>query len=484
MNTISQVKSIKKNALLSIIKQLFSIVFPMITFPYVARILGVEAYGKYTFSLSIVNYVSYIAAAGILRYAIRECAKVRENKNELQKLANEIFTINILTTLFAFATLFIFLFCIPDLHSYTPYILVISLSVLFTTIGVDWINSAYEDYFFITVRYVFSQGIAFLLLFIFVQDSNDLFYYCFISILGGVIANICNILYIRKKLTFYPKLIFSCSIIKHFKSIFYLFLSTIATFIYINSDISILRMFFDDKTVGYYGISTQFYQLIKQLIIAAFIVIIPRVSNELTKNRDVVIEKYNRTLAITLLLIIPSAVGLFMIREELISLIAGKEYLQSASSLAILAFSLIPSMLANFYINIVMIPMKMEKSVMIATIFSATINIVLNFILIPIYSENAAAATTLLAELTLTLFSIYYCRNQGIKIMSKELNISLIGSLMILLICYFLNKNILSEPLLFVSLSILFSVVVYGFLLALVYRKKLYKIINKKFIIN
>ena len=65
-------KSIKVNAFLSVLKQLFSIIFPMITFPYATRVLGATNYGKYTFSLSIVNYISYIAAAGILRYAIRQ----------------------------------------------------------------------------------------------------------------------------------------------------------------------------------------------------------------------------------------------------------------------------------------------------------------------------------------------------------------------------------------------------------------------------
>ena len=70
-NKIEKKRSVKKNAILSVIKQLFSIIFPMITFPYATRILGVENYGKYTFSVSIVNYISYIAAAGILRYAVR-----------------------------------------------------------------------------------------------------------------------------------------------------------------------------------------------------------------------------------------------------------------------------------------------------------------------------------------------------------------------------------------------------------------------------
>ena len=94
MNVKIRRTTVKGNAALSVVKQLFSIAFPMITFPYVTRILGAENYGKYTFSASIVNYISYIGAAGILRYAIRECSRIREDKEKQEKLVNEIFTIN------------------------------------------------------------------------------------------------------------------------------------------------------------------------------------------------------------------------------------------------------------------------------------------------------------------------------------------------------------------------------------------------------
>lgn len=283
---IGKQRSVRKNAILSVIKQLFTLLFPMITFPYATQILGVANYGKYTFSMSVVNYISYIAAAGILRYAVRECARVRDDKEALHKLVNEIYTINIITTMFAYLLLFVVLTFVPMLKEYISWIILLSLSVLFTTIGTDWINSAFEDYLFITIRYIISQIVALFLLFLLVREQDNITQYAFVSIFAGILANILNIVHIRKTLGIVPRLMYSRQLFSHIKPILYLFASTIATFIYINSDVTFLRIYADDTSVGYYGVSTQFYQLIKQLINAAFIVVVPRISNELTKDKS------------------------------------------------------------------------------------------------------------------------------------------------------------------------------------------------------
>ena len=464
-------KSVKINAILSVIKQLFSVIFPMITFPYATRILGAANYGKYTFSVSIVNYISYLAAAGILRYAVRECARIRENRKDLNSLVNEIFTINVTTTIIAYIVLFGLITFIPMLKEYSLWIMIISLSVLFTTIGTDWINSAFEDYFFITLRYVFSQTVAVLLLFAMVRTADDISQYAFVSVFGGILANILNVVHIRKKLGIFPQIAFSHKLLRHIKPILYLFACTIATFIYINSDVTILRIYADDTSVGYYGVSTQFYQLIKHLINAAFVVVIPRISNELTKDEDKVYERYNKILIITILLILPSAIGLFMIRRNLIILFSGIEYVQATASLSILAIALIPAMLANFFINIVMIPLKLEKQVMIATVISALINIGLNFILIPSYAEKAAAFTTLIAEIAMTIIAIYYCRRIKLKGFVKPIITGLVGGIPIVAICYYANL-IISRPLFNIIACVLTSGLIYGFVVFLFYKNE------------
>jgi O-antigen/teichoic acid export membrane protein len=470
-------KSVKVNAVLNVIKQLFSVIFPMITFPYATRILGATNYGKYTFSVSIVNYISYIAAAGILRYAVRECARIRDDKKRLNSLVNEIYTINITTTVIAYVILFGLIAFVPMLKEYSLWIMIISLSVIFTTLGTDWVNSAFEDYLYITVRYIFSQAMAVLLLFILVRDNDDIAQYAFVSVFGGILANILNIVHIRKKLGIFPKLSYSRELIKHIKPILYLFACTIATFIYINSDVTMLRIFADDTSVGYYGVSTQFYQLVKQLINAAFIVVIPRISNELASDESKAFGRYNKILIITILLLIPCSIGLFMIRKNLVLLFSGIEYVQAASSLAILAIALIPAMIANFYINIVMIPLKLEKQVMIATVTSAMINVVLNFALIPIYAENAAAFTTLIAEISMTVIAVLYCRNIKMVGLVKPIVSGLVGGAIIVCICWFLN-HIINNPFINVVLCVVLCGISYSAVMLLFYRSEVLSMVK------
>lgn len=474
-------KSVKKNAILSVIKQLLSVVFPMITFPYATRILGADNYGKYTFSVSIVNYISYLAAAGIMRYAIRECARARDDENKLNKIVNEIFTINVLTTGVAYLVLFFILAFVPMLRAYAVWIMIISLSVIFTTLGTDWINSAFEEYSYITVRYFLSQIFAILLLFLLVKDSDDIAQYAFVSVFGGVFANVLNVFYVRKKLGINPKIVISKELLIHIKPVLYLFACTIATFIYINSDVTILRIFSNDVSVGYYGVSTQFYQLVKQLINAAFVVVIPRLSNEIAQSESMALEKYRTILRITVLILFPCAVGLFMIRYNVIMIFAGAEFIQATSSLAILSVALVPAMLANFYINIVMIPLKREKQVMIATIVSAIVNIVLNLVIIPLYSgnpENVAAFTTLVAELTMTTIAIYYCKSLKIMWPIKSVVVSAVGCLLIVMVCMAVN-HLVTESFINVALCIMFSAIVYGIAVGWFYKKEVKAILFK-----
>lgn len=475
---IGKQRSVRKNAILSVIKQLFTLLFPMITFPYATQILGVANYGKYTFSMSVVNYISYIAAAGILRYAVRECARVRDDKEALHKLVNEIYTINIITTMFAYLLLFVVLTFVPMLEEYISWIILLSLSVLFTTIGTDWINSAFEDYLFITIRYIISQIVALFLLFLLVREQDNITQYAFVSIFAGILANILNIVHIRKTLGIVPRLMYSRQLFSHIKPILYLFASTIATFIYINSDVTFLRIYADDTSVGYYGVSTQFYQLIKQLINAAFIVVVPRISNELTKDKSLAYSRYSKILVITILLVIPCAVGLFMIRHNLVILFSGEEYVKAASSLAILAVALIPAMIANFFINIVMIPLGMEKQVMIATIISALVNIGLNFVLIPRFAENAAAFTTLNAEIILILIAMFYCRDIKLKSVTKPIATSIVGSGVIIFICSVLNKNV-SNYFVNVVLCLMVCGILYSVVILFFYKTELKRIIKE-----
>ena len=140
-------KSLAQNAILNGIRNGLNLLFPLITFPYVSRVLQVEKLGEYNFANSVTSYFVLLAGLGISSYAVREGAKLREKKNEFDFFASSVFTINVVSTIISYICLFVCLWVSNSLHKYSLLIMVFSVQIVFTTIGVEWVYSIYEEYY-------------------------------------------------------------------------------------------------------------------------------------------------------------------------------------------------------------------------------------------------------------------------------------------------------------------------------------------------
>ena len=249
-------KSLSLNSFMNTFKTFMGLVFPLITYPYALRVLGVDNIGKNNYANSIVSYFILLAGLGISRYAIREGARKRENRKEFSRFAGQMLAINIVSVTVAYVALFILLMLVPSLNSYAKLIILHSVTIFGTMIGMDWVNSAYEEYVYITLRTIAFQIISMLLLFVLVRDENDLMKYAFISVLSNIGANILNFFYIRKYTDI--KICFS-GVKQHLAPIMWLFASAIATTIYVNSDMTMLGAMCGDFYTGIYGVSTKVY---------------------------------------------------------------------------------------------------------------------------------------------------------------------------------------------------------------------------------
>ena len=160
--------NLAQNALLNTIKQCCVIIFPLISFKYVSGILGTTNYGKINFGLSVISYVALVAALGIAQYAIREGARVRDDKAVLNRTIDEIFTINLLSTAVALVGFAAMLLLWQRLRDYRLLLVVQCSTVVFTTLGTDWVNSIFEDYYILTLRYVIYHALTIMCMFLFV----------------------------------------------------------------------------------------------------------------------------------------------------------------------------------------------------------------------------------------------------------------------------------------------------------------------------
>ena len=137
--------------LLNAVKSVMGIIFPLITFPYISRVLDVEGIGRYQFAHSILSYFLLLVGWGIKNYAIREGAGLR-NKKEFSRFADEFFSISVCFTVLAYILLAITIAAVPKLREYKAILAVLSVQIAFTTLGVEWVYSIFEDYLYITLR--------------------------------------------------------------------------------------------------------------------------------------------------------------------------------------------------------------------------------------------------------------------------------------------------------------------------------------------
>ena len=154
---INMSKSIKINTLFNIIKTCSSIIFPLITFPYANRILLPDNIGKVNFAMSFVSYFALLASLGVQTYAIRECASVKNDKRQLSNVSSQIFSINLCMTIISYLLLFITIVTSEKIENYRVLIIIQSTTIIFTTFGADWLNSALEDFKYIAIRTIIFQ---------------------------------------------------------------------------------------------------------------------------------------------------------------------------------------------------------------------------------------------------------------------------------------------------------------------------------------
>lgn len=386
--------SMKKNALLTVFKTTLSLLVPLITFPYVSRVLQVDAIGKYNFSSSIVSYFVLLAGLGVGTYAIREGAKIREDREKISQFVSEVVFINCISTILSYGILIFCLIAISKLHDYTWIILILSAQIIFTTYGRSWIYNIFEDFSYVTLIQVGFQILSIVLLFLLVHRPEDIYYYAMINVLSSTGANLLYGIHVRKYVDFRRVKLKNLS--THIYPILIIFSTSIATTIYVNSDMTILGWMVDDRCVGLYSTAVKIYNIIKQVMVAVITVTVPRLT--LYAGTEKFKPLFTKVHNMLLFMALPAMTGLLFMSDNAVTLIASTNYAEAATALRWLSIALICALLACLYGTSVLLPYNNERIFLKSTVVSAIVNIVMNFILIPIFKQNAAAFTTALSQ--------------------------------------------------------------------------------------
>ena len=415
-----------------------TVLVPLITFPYTSRVFLTEGSGKINFVSSVIQIFTLFASLGFYTYGVREGAKVRNDREKFSKFGQELLFINIIATVITYAAFLICVFVLPSFQPYKALLLIQGLTIGFTALSMDWVFGVFEDYFYITIRQIACQIFSIAALFIFIHKAEDIYLYILLNTVANVISCTCSIIYSRKYLFYKPRRDFDYNITIHLSPIFSLFATALAAKVYTNIDTVLLGFMTSDHNVGLYSAAIKVNTVLITFFAAMSPVFMPRIIGYIEKNDY---ESYYLLLKKILGLIIglglPMVVGIEMLSDQIIHIIADEPFVHAALTMRILAPIILINACANVLYYDVLVLYKKEKSVLFCTLSGAVINLIISVVLIPAFAENGAAAGSIISELSALITAIIVCIRLDKRILKAMPNIRnyIIGVLLIATWC-------------------------------------------------
>lgn len=386
-----------------------SIIFPLITFPYVSRILLPVGTGKVSFATSLVSYFALFAQLGIPTYGIRACAVVRDDKEKLTRTVHELFIINLIMSLVAYAALFLALFFVPRLHEERSLYLIISLTILFNVIGMEWLYKGLEQYTYITIRSIIFKVIALVAMFLLVHEQSDYVIYGAISIFAASASNIFNFVHARKFISVKP--VGGYKFRHHMKAVWVFFAMSCATTIYTHLDTVMLGFMKTDADVGFYNAAVKIKTVLVSVVTSLGHVLLPRSSYYIQRNQMKEFWHISKKALNFVFLIGTSLMLYFMLfAKQGIFFLSGTAFADSILPMQIIMPTLLLIGITNILGIQILVPLGKEKYVLYSEIAGAVTDLILNAILIPKLASAGAAIGTLAAEFVVLLVQWFALR--------------------------------------------------------------------------
>lgn len=409
-------QSVKVNYILNLINTGTQMLFPLITFPYVCRVIEADGIGQINFFQSIISYISLFTCLGIPMYAIREIARDRSDVVQMNRTAMEILLLHSMLTLVGYAIVAILCLTVPQIQVNIPLFLILSLTIFFTAIGCEWFYQGIEDFKYITIRGLIIKTVSVVLLFIFVKSKTDLLYYGCYTVFGVLGGNIFNFFRLRKYIH-RENIIFSeLHIKRHVKPVLKVFSFSVVTSIYLQLNTVLLGFLKNALAVGYFAAATKVMQMLLTMSACLGSVMMPRASHLIAENKE---DEFNRLIQksydFTLAIALPMTIGLIFCAPSLIMALCGVKFEHSILPSQIIAPIILMVAISNVFGIQVLFPKGKINIVTLCCGIGAVADLILNLCLIPFFSYIGTSIAYLGAEVATTV-SMYFIGRKYIPI--------------------------------------------------------------------
>lgn len=389
-------KSVWKNSALNLSYKLVSMLFPLVSSAYVARILMPTGVGKVATAQNIVSYFLMFAVLGLPSYGIREISRTRENQRELNKTFSELITINAISTTVAILGYVLLAFIMGRSSGEWGLYIACGLQLVFNYFNIDWLYQGEENYSYICSRSLAVKIISLILLLVLVKKPSDTILYAGITSCALGLNYFFNIIYARKYVSFSLK---GLNLKKHISPLAILFLTIVLSGIYSKVDITMLGLFSTEEATGLYTTAHKIVDIIISLCASLTVVLLPRLSYSYAHDRTMFFHLLSQGMRVLFFITIPLAVGLCLLAPQGMTILYGSSFVSGATALRIFSMLIVIKGLGDLLCYQLTICTGNEKKRLPAYFCAAVLNIGLNMILIPQMHQEGAALASLVSEL-------------------------------------------------------------------------------------
>lgn len=394
-------KSLTKNSIFYLGNQLLNILFPFFTAVYVARVLLPVNIGEIAYAQNIASYFVILSFLGLPTYGLREISRLRNDKEELNKLYSELYIINFGSTLLFLIIYLGIIFTVEQFRNNIPIYLIVGGSIALNVLNISWLYEGLEEFKFVSIRNAIFKVLSIVLLINFVRDQGDYLWYALITVVGAAGNYIVNILAAPR----YVKFTFrGLSFNRHLKPIMYLVAVNLAIEIYTLVDITMLGNMCTKTNVALYSYGSKTYRILQTVVNSFIMVIVPRLALYYKEKK---INEYNllisKTLIIIIILSVPMITGLQFVAGDIVEILYGTAFVNSAKVLRILSLLLLISPIGYLLGSRVLLVTGQENKMLISVGIGAIVNVIGNYILIQQFAEFGASMASVISEIVVMI---------------------------------------------------------------------------------
>lgn len=400
--------SIKKNFLYSSILTSAGYIFPLITFPYVSRVLGVTNIGICNFVDSIIYYFVLFSMMGIRTLGIREIARCQGNKTEMSKTFSSIIILNVVFAAVSGTVLLLSIHFVPQFaeHKELMYVGVVKLIALVAMI--EWLYKGVEDFKYITLRSLIIRCLYVVLVFCLVRDKDDYPVYFSLLAVTEVFSAVINCVHARKYVCFTLK---DINPFRFCKSTLILGCYTLLTSMYTSFNVAYLGFVSNTDEVGYYTTATKLHTIILALFTAFTGVMMPRMSNLLSQGKFAEFsEKIEASLSLLIYFAFPVMIFGICFAHEIVFIIAGSGYDRASLPLMIVMPLVFIIGFEQILVHQVLMPMKQDRAVLINSVLGASVGVVFNMLLVSHWEAVGSSLVWAISELAVMTAAICFVK--------------------------------------------------------------------------